>query len=165
MDRGKKQPQEQINYDAIVFSLLTAAYRIVRDASLTLGNQLPPEHQPKLQKVEDELFYFLVFAIDYWWQTDIARTQEQKRCFGETWSSHLGIWFGDDPKGQAITELNERLAAYGEIVNEKNDDAVKLFRFTTAFSDYCNIPFPLTSFIVPNLFLTAMESVYELGKR
>ena len=166
MEWGKKQSKEHLNYDDIVFVLLVAGTKIVKSASQTLMDGFPPDQQSKLPKVEYELFYFFMFALDYWWQTDIARTQEQKRCFGETLGSHLDIMFGDEPTEQALTALQERFIAYGQIVNEKyekNDYAAIVFRFTTTLSDYCDIPFVYFSASVHTLFLTAMKSVHELS--
>jgi len=158
--------KERLNYDDMVSSLLVVTAQTIKGASQTLVNRLPSDQQPKLHKVEFELHCFLVFALDYWWQTDIAQTQEQKSCFGETLSSHLGIFWDTEPTGQALIAVEERFITYGQIVNEKhekNDYAAKLFRFSTVLSDHCDIPFIHFSDVVHTLFLTAMELVHELN--
>jgi hypothetical protein len=103
---------------------------IVTSTSQTLEEQLDANQQSKLTKAQEELFYFFVFAIDYWWQMSPSYTQEQKRIFEKIFSTHLQILCGDDAQGQAMwNTLQERFIAYGQIVNEQKGDSAKIMGF------------------------------------
>ena len=161
MESANEQPKERLTHDEMVFTLLTAATTIVKDTSQTLANGLSPDQQSELPKLEWELYYFFVFALDYWWQQ--GHTQEQKRIFGKVLSSHLDIFFGQDTWGQARWDaLQERLIAYGEIANEQKDDSAKLHSFAVKLSEYCGVGWFHFAVLAPSLFKTALDTVSVL---
>ena len=156
MKWGDKQLQEGLTYDQVVLLLFTQASGVVKDTMKTFKNEIAADEQSKLPKVEDELFYFLAFALDYWWQD--SHTQEQNRTFGRVFSARLDILFGGDTKGRAMWgALQERFTAYGQIVNEQKGDSVKLLGLGMKLSEYCEIPSALL--LAPRLFTGALESV------
>jgi hypothetical protein len=158
---GKKQPKEGLTYDQIVFLLLKQTAKVVRDTSQTLENKPDADEQCELSKVEDELFYFFAFALDYWWQD--SHTREQNRTFGEIFSAHLDILFGGDTQGRAMWDaLHERFTAYGQIVNEQQSDSAKLLGLGMKLSEYCEIP--ITALVLtPHLFTLAQKLVYSVS--
>ena len=159
----KRQPKKELTYDQMTVFLLKQASEVVTSTSQVLKEQLDTGEQSKLPKTEDELFYFFVFALDYWRQKDHSRTQEQNRTFGRILGTHLNAMFGDDPEGQAMWDtLQERVIAYGEIVNERKGDSAKFLGFGMKLSEYCEIASPLFLLLVPDLFTKALELVSGL---
>jgi len=167
LELGKKQLQEGLTYDEVVVLFFNQASGVVKDTIKTFKNELAPDEQSNLPKVEVELLYFFLFALDYWWQMS-SYTQEQKRILDKVFGYHLGEWCGHDAEGQAMWDaLQERFIAYGGIVNEKIDDAAKFFHFSEKISDYCGLHSPPFFVLAPSLFKTAMNtvSVLEVDKR
>ena len=161
----KSQHKQVLTLDQVVSLFIKLTGDVVKDASQALGEDLDAEDQSKLPKVEDELCFFWFFALSYWWTRDHARTDEQRRVFWEIFSAHLRILFGDDPKGLAMQDtFQERLNAYAQIVNEKQDDKAKLFGLATKLSDFCDISHPFSLSLAPALFRQAMESVYAFHR-
>ena len=75
----KSQRQEAVSSEAFSAFLLKITCDVVKDASQTLEKHLNAAERSKLPKVEEELLFFFVFALDYWIQTGTARTQEERR--------------------------------------------------------------------------------------
>ena len=168
MEWGKKKMKKGLTWEQIVTLLIEKSCEVVQNTCQTLKNQLDADEQSKLPKVDKELFYFVVFAIDYWWQKDLYYTQEQKSIFEKLWSTHLDILCGDDEKGRAMWDtLQERFIAYGQIVNEQKADDTKLLGFGMKLSEYCEIHNDLLLFLGPDLFMTALKlvSVFKDDKR
>ena len=164
----KKQMKKGLTWEQVVTLLIEKSCEVVQNTCQTLKNQLDANEQSKLPKVDEELFYFFVFAIDYWWQKDHYYTQEQKSIFEKLFSTHLDILCGDDDKGRAMWDtLQERFIAYGQIVNEQSSDSAKLVGFGMKLSEYCEIHNAFLPLIVPDLFMTALElvSMFKDDKR
>lgn len=156
---GKKKKNKGLTYDQAVMLILKQAPEIVGDNIEILKNELADD-ESKLMRVHSELFYFLVFAIDYCWQNDPSYTQEQKGIFENIFSSHLNILFGDDAEGKAMwATLEDRFIDYGQIVNEQKDDSGRWLFWGMKLSEYCEMPNALFLALVPRLFTTALELV------
>lgn len=164
VDFGKEQLQEGLTYDQVVFLFLKQTSEVVEDyVQILKTDEFHVVEQSKLPKAEEELHYFFLFALDYWWQKSFSYTQEQKHILEKVLFYHLDIGFGDDAKGRAAWDtLQERFIAYGRIVNEQKDDSAKLFNFGMKVSEYCGIPYLFFDILVPNLFITAMKTVSVL---
>lgn len=168
MEWGKKQMKKGLTWEQVVTLLIKKSCEVVQNTCQTLENQLDADEQSKLPKVDEELFYIFVFAIDYWWQKDCYYTQEQKSIFEKLFSTHLNILCGDDEKGRAMWDtLQERFIAYGQITNEQSSDSAKLLGFGMKLSEYCGIHNAFLPLIVPDLFMTALElvSIFKDDKR
>jgi len=160
---GKKQLQKGLTYDQIVYLFIEQTDGVVKDAMQTFRRKLGVVEQSKLPKMEEELHYFFLFALDYWWQKSFHYTQEQKDMLERVFFYHLGTGFGDDAQGQAAwNALQERFIAYGEIVNERVDDSAKLHGFAGKLSEYCGIGYLHFAILAPSLFKTAMDTVSVL---
>ena len=166
VELGKKQLQEGLTYDQAVFLFLKQTSGVVEDTVQIFKDEkdeFGAVEQSKLPKVEEELHYFFLFALDYWWQKSSSYTQEQKHILEKVLFYHLDIGFGDDAQGRAAWDtLQERFIVYGRIVNEQKDDSAKLFDFGMKVSEYCGIPYLHFAILVPNLFTTAMKTVFVL---
>lgn len=163
VDFGKKQLQEGLTYDQVVSLFFRQASGVVKDTVETFKNDLATVEQSKLPKVEEELGYFFLFALDYWWQNSLSYPQEQKRILEKVLFHHLDTGFGDDAQGQAAwNALQERFIAYGQIVNEQKDDSAKLHNFAKKLSEYCGIGYLYFAILVPSLFKTALDTVSVL---
>jgi len=159
---GSKQLQQGLTYDQVVYLFVEQTSGVVKDTVQIFKHEFDAVEQSKLPKMEDELHYFLLFALDYWWQMS-SYTQKQKRILDEVFGYHLGEWCGNDADGQAMWDtLQERFIAYGGIVNKKTDDSVKLFDFGRKLSDYCGLPSALFLVTAPSLFKTALDTVSVL---
>ena len=157
----KSQHKQAFTLDQVVSLLIKLTGDVVKDTSQALGKDLDAQDRSKLPKVEYELVFFLFFALDYWWTTDQARTDEERRVFREIFGAHLRIFFGGDRQGLAMLDsFQERLIAYAEIVNEKQDDTAKFFGLGRKLSEFCGMLGNLNLLMLaPALFTQAMESV------
>ena len=162
-----RRHKEGLTIDQVVFLLIKLSGDVVKDASRELRKHLDAQDRSKLPKVEEELIFFFLFALDYWWQTAQSLTQEETRIWKEIFSAHLRILFGDDPKGLALLDtFQERLFAYAEIANEKRGDTAKLLAFGAKLSDFCGITdFSLRFMLAPSLFTQALEAVSSFGRQ
>jgi hypothetical protein len=157
---GKKQLQEGLTYDQVVYLFSEQTSGVVKDAMQVLKREFDAVEQSKLPKVEEELHYFFLFALDYWWQKSPYYTQEQKRILGKVLFHHLDAGFGDDALGWAAWDtFQERFIDYGQIVNEQKDDSAKLHNFAKKLSEYCGIGYHFFAILVPSLFKTALDTV------
>jgi len=163
VDFGKKQLQEGLTYDQVVYLFAEQTDGVVKDTMQTFKREFDAVEQSKLPKVEEELHYFFLFALDYWWQKSPSYTQEQKRILEKVLFYHLDIGFGDDAEGQtAWNALQKRFIAYGQIVNEQKDYSVILHEFAKRLSEYCEIGYLYFAILVPSLFKTALDTVSVL---
>jgi hypothetical protein len=165
---GKKQLQKGLTYDEVVYLFVEQTDGAVKDAMQTFKREFGAVEQSKLPKMEDELHYFFLFALDYWWQKSFSYTQEQKNILERVFFYHLSTGFGDDAQGQAAwNALQERFVSYGEIVNEQEDDSAKLHSFGVKLSEYCGGGYLDFAILAPSLAKTALDtvSVLEADKR
>lgn len=152
----KRQHQEAVSPEAFTLSLLKITHGIVKDTSQTLEKHLNAAEHSKLPKVEEELFYFFVFALEYWWTTDSNRTQEERRIVRQAFEAHLANIV-------SLDTLQERLIAYAQIVNEEKGDNAKFFGFGRKLSEFCGMPLdPYLLVLAPDLFTKALESLVRL---
>jgi len=169
----KRQHQEVITPEAFTLFLLKIAGDNVKDTIQFLEKDTLFQDNPilaigtehsKLPKVKDELLLFYYFALDYWIQNSV-RTQEERDALREALRAHWQNIFGGDAWGQALLDtLQERLIAYGQIVNEKKDDEFKLIGLGSKLSGFCGMPsFFVVVPVVPDLFLKAQISIGRLG--
>jgi hypothetical protein len=169
----KSQHQEAVTPEAFTLLLLKLAGDNVKDTVQFLEKDTLFQDNPilaigtehsKLPKAEDELMFFSYFALDYWIQNSV-RTQEERDALGEALRAHWQNIFGGDPGGQAMLDtLQERLDAYGQIINEKKDDEFKLMGLGSKLSEFCGMPgFFVLVPVVPDLFLKAQISIGRLG--
>jgi len=157
---GMKQLQEGLTYDQVVYLFVEQTFGAVWDAVQVLKREFDAIEESRLPKMEEELHYFFLFALDYWWQKSLSYTQEQKRILEKVLFHHLDAGFGDDAQGQAAwNALQERFIAYGQIVNEQKDDSAKLHNFTKKLSEYCGVGYLSFAILVPSLFKTALDTV------
>ena len=151
----KRRHQEAISAEAFALFLLKVTTGIVKDASQTLEKHLNAAEHSRLSKVEEELSYFFVFALDYWWTTDSNRTQEERRIVRQALETHLANFTNMDT-------LQERLIAYAQIVNEGKGDYAMFSGFGMKLSEYCGMPDVLFLVLAPDLFTKAGESLDRL---
>lgn len=158
----KKQPKRRLTdaeYEDIVLFLLKRTMEVTQDTAETLENQIDADEQSKLPKVEEELCYFFMFALNYWWQKDPSHTPEQNRIFGQTFGATWAALGGADEGSAQLDTLQERFIAYGQIVNEHKSDSAKFLNFGAKLSQYCDLPSPLFLVVTPSLFTKALELV------
>jgi hypothetical protein len=161
---GKKQLQEGLTYDQVVYLFVEQTFGAVKDAVQVLKREFDTVEESKLPKMEEELHHFFLFALDYWWQKSPYYTQEQKRTFEKVLFHHLDAGFSDDAQGQAAwNALQERFIDYGQIVNEPKDDSAKLHNFAKKLSEYCGVGYFSFTILVPSLFKTALDTVSILN--
>ena len=154
---GMKNEKMGLSYDQVVMLVLKEAGEVVKDSMKAIRDEIGGAEEVKMRRMENELFYFYVFAIDYWWQNELRYTKEQKSIFEKIFSTHLDIMCGDEAGGRAIwDDLQERFGAYSEIVNEEVDDAGKLHRLGTKVSEYCEIKGAILLILIPEVFRSAM---------
>ena len=157
---GTKNEKMGLSYDQLVMLILKKAGEVVKDSVKSIRNEIGGAEKKKLTRVENELFYFFVFAIDYWWQNGFRYTKDQKSIFEKIFGTHLDITCGDDADGRAMWDaLQERFMTYGQIVNEERGDYAKLWDFGMKVSEYCEIQSATLHFSVPELFRKAMVLV------
>lgn len=158
---GMKKEKMGLTYDQVVMLILKKAGEVVEDSMKAVRAEIGGDEESKLTRVQNELFYFFVFAIDYWWQKGFRYTKEQKSIFEKIFSTHLDILCGDDADGRAMWDaLEERFIAYGKIVNEERGDSGKLMGFGMKMSEYCETQSATLLFLAPELFEKAMALVY-----
>jgi hypothetical protein len=163
VELGKKQLQEGLTYDQVVYLFIEQADGVVNDAMQTFKREFDGVEHSKLPKMEEELHYFFLFALDYWWQKSFSYTREQKDVLERAFFHHLSTGFGDDARGQAAwNALQERFIAYGEITNEQKDDSAKLHSFAVKLSEYCGGGYLHFAIVAPSLFKTALDTVSVL---
>lgn len=157
---GTKKEKMGLSYDQVVMLILTEAGEVVKDSMKVVRDEIGGDEESKLTRVQNELFYFFVFGIEYWWQKEFRYTKEQKSIFEKIFGTHLDILCGDDAAGRAMwDDLQERFMAYGEIVNEERGDSGKLLGFGRKVSEYCEIESGHLFFLVPVLLRKAMVLV------
>lgn len=160
MKWDKKDPKKGLTWEQVVTLTIKKACEVVQNTCQELKKQLDADEQYKLKKVDVELFYFFVFAIEYLWQNDLYYTQEQKSIFEKLFSAHLDIMCGDDEQGRKMWEtLQERFIAYGQIVNEQRSESAKLLGCGRKISEYCEINNAILILLVPDLLGKALELV------
>ena len=159
----KRQHQEAVSPEAFTGFLIKITYDVVKDASQTLEKHLNAAERSKLPKVEEELLFFFVFALDYWIQTSTARTQEEQRILRQAFHAHLAKIAGGGYEGQAeLYTIQERFTAYGQIVNETKGDNAKFTGFGMKLSEFSGMPHALFLVLAPDLFTKALESLVRL---
>jgi len=160
---GKKQLQQGLTYDQAVYLFIEQTSGVVKDAVQILKRELDAIEESELSKMEEELGYFFLFALDYWWQMDYPHTKEQKRTLDKVFGYHLERCCGDDVQGQAMWDaLQERFIAYSGIVNEQTDDSAKLHSFAKKLSEYSGVGYLHFAILVPSLFKTALDTISVL---
>jgi hypothetical protein len=151
MNGFKQKHQEVISPEAFAFFLLKITHDNVNATSQALKRHLDTSEQSKFPKVEEELFYFFVFALEYWWTTDSNRTQEERHIVRQAFEAHLAEIVNMDV-------LQERLIAYAHIVNHEKGDNAKFFGFGRKLSEYCGMPLnPHLLGLAPALFTDAIK--------
>ena len=150
-------PTESLVYDGIALLLLKQTQDASRDSSQTLKKQLDAAGQSKLPKVEAELFYFNVFALDYWIQMSPTYSLEKQRLIRGAFNTHLANIINMDT-------LQQRLIEYGRIVSEAKGDNAKFIGFGMKLSEFCDMPSVFFLVIAPNLFTQALETISIVEK-
>lgn len=153
---GMKNEKIGLTYDEVVLLVIMKAGEVVKERMEVVPDELASAGEEKLKRVEMELFYFFMFAIDYWWQHGFGYTREQKSKFAKILSTHLNIICGDKAGGRAVwDDLQKRFTTYGEIVNAQSSDSVKLWQFGAKVSEYCGIESGELILLAPELFKSA----------
>ena len=152
----KRLHQEAVSPEFFSLYLLKLTLDIVKNTSQTLEKHLNAAEHSKLPKVEEELLFFFVFALDYWIQKGPARTQEERHILRQAFHAHLA-------KVVSLDTLQERFNAYGQIVNETKGDNAKFTGFGMKLSEFCGMPDVLFLVLAPELFTKALESLVRLG--
>jgi len=153
----KKLPNKQaFSPEAFSLFLLKLTVDTVKATSQTLRKHLDAHDRSKLPKVEEELVFFFVFALDYHWTTLSTFTQEEKRIFREAFAAHL-------ENIVSLDALQERLTAYAQIAIEKEGSPVMFLDFGIKLSEFCGMPGLTLLLVLPGqLFKAAAESVLRL---
>jgi hypothetical protein len=153
---GMDNEKMGLTYDQVVLLVIMEAGEEVKERMKVVPDELGSAGEEKLKRVEIELFYFFMFAIDYWWQHGFGYTREQKSKFAKIFSTHLNILCGDKEGGRAMWEdLQERFMAYGEIANAPSTDSVKLWQFGAKVSEYCEVESGELILLAPELYKSA----------
>jgi hypothetical protein len=151
MNWFKKKHREVITPEVFGFFLLKITHDNVNSTSRVLKRHLDASEHSKLPKVEEELVYFFVFALEYWWATDSNRTQEERRIVRQAFEAHLSNLVNMDV-------LQERLITYTQIANEEKGDDAKFLGFGRKLSEYCVMPLdPRLLALAPALFADALR--------
>lgn len=152
----KRQDKQEFSPEALTFFLIKLTGDTVKATSQTLREHLNTEEQSKLTKIQNELFYFFVFALDYHWTTVSAFTQEEKRIFREAFDAHL-------ENIVSLDTLQERFTAYAQIAIEEEGSPVMFLEFGSKLSEFCGMPGLTLLVLLPGqLFKAAAESVLKL---
>lgn len=162
---GKKQLQEGLTYDQVVYLFVEQTAGAVKDAVEGLKHEFNTIEESTLPKTEEELHHFFLFALVYWWQKSHYYTQEQKKNLEKVLIYHLEMGFGDDAQGRATWDVfQKRFIAYGQIENEleQKDYSAMLHSFASKLSEYCEIGYLFLAILAPSLFKTAMDTVSVL---
>lgn len=165
VELGKKQLREGLTYDQVVYLFVEQTDGAVRDALEILKHEFNSIEESVLPKTEEELHYFFLFALDYWWQKNSYYTQEQKHTLEKVLFHHLETGFGDDVQGRAAWDtFQKRFIAYGQIAKEleQKDYSAMLHSFASKLSEYCEIGYVSLAILAPSLFKTAMDTVSVL---
>lgn len=160
---GKRQLRKGLTYEETVYLFVEQTDGVIKDTMQILKHEFDAVEQSKLPEMEEELHFFFLFALDYWWQKSLSYTHEQKRILEKVLFHHLDAGFGDDAKGQAAwNALQERFIAYGQIANEPTDDSAKLHGFAEKLSEYSGVGYLHFAVLVPSLFKTALDMISVL---
>jgi hypothetical protein len=153
---GMDNEKMGLTYDQVVLLVIVKAGEVVKERMKVVPDELESAEEEKLKRVEIELFYFFMFAIDYWWQHRFGYTREQKSKFAKTFTTHLSILCGDKAGGRAMwDDLQERFMTYGEIVNAQISDSIKQWQFGVKVSEYCEIESGALILLAQDLFKSA----------
>lgn len=153
---GMDNEKMGLTYDQVALLVIMEAGEVVKERMKVVPDELESAEEEKLKRVEIELFYFFMFAIDYWWQHRFGYTREQKSKFAKTFSTHLNTLFGDKAGGRAMwDDLQERFMTYGEIVNAQISDSLKRWQFGVKVSEYCEIESGELILLAQDLFKSA----------
>ncbi len=155
----KRQHQEAVSPEVFALLLVKITGGIGQDTSQTLEKHLTAAEHSKLPKVQEELLWFSVFAVEYWWTTDSTRTQEERRIVRQAFEAHLANIYTLDE----MDTLQERLIAYAQIVNETKGDNAKFAGFGIKLSEFCGMTDLLFLVLAPDLFIKALESLSALN--
>jgi len=156
--------QEGLTYDQVVYLFAEQTDGVIKDAMQIFRRAFDTIEQSELSRMEGELHYFFLFALDYWWQNGPYYTQEQKRTLEKVFFHHLKTGFGNDAEGQAAWDaVQERFIAYGQIVNEQEDDSARLHGFAKKLSEYSEAGYLSFAILVPHLLKTALDTVSTLS--
>jgi len=149
--------QEEMTPEAFAFSLLTLTSDVVSDNSQALKEHLNVIKQSsKLPRVEEELFFFFVFALDYWLAMGSRYTKEEKDIVRQAFYAHLANIL-------SLNTMQERLITYAQIVNEEKGDEAKFFGFGSKLSKLCGMPGnPHLLVLAPHLFTEALQLLTTL---
>ena len=159
----KRQHQEAVSPEPFTGILLKMTVDVVKDTSQTLEKHLNAAERSKLPKVEEELLFFFMFALDYWIQASTARTQEERHILRQAFHAHLANIAGGGHRRQAKPDtFQERFTAYGRIVNETKDDKAKFLGFGMKLSEFCGMSQALFLVLAPDLFTKSLESLVRL---
>ena len=167
VELGKKQLQEGLTYEQVVAFFITQTLRVVEDTMQTFKDEdaFGLVEQAKLPRMKEELRYFFLFALDYWWQKNPFYTQEQKRILEKVLFYRLDSLFGDDEEGRATwNALQERFITYGQVATEleQKDESLMVSDFAMKLSECCGMKYLPFAILVPTLFATAMKTVFVL---
>jgi len=152
----KRQHQESVTAEALTVFLLKQTLNIVKDASQTLRED-PDTHHLSKPEVEEELVFFFVFALDYYWTTQPTRTRQEQRIFREAFLVH----FRNVGK---LHTFEERLITYGQIATEKKSINDMLWAITLKLCGFCGVSsdFSILMILVPDLFGKALDTALAL---
>jgi hypothetical protein len=149
-----------LTYEQVALLVIMKGGQVVTERMKVITDELGRVGEEKLKRVETELFYFFMFAIDYWWQHGFGYTTEQKSKFAKIFSTHLNILCGDKAGGRAMwDDLQKRFMTYGGIVSAQSSDSVKMWQFGAKVSEYCEIESGELILLAPELFRMAMTLV------
>lgn len=152
MNWFKRKHQEVVPPETFALFLLKITQDTVNDTCQTLKKHLDASEHSKFPKVQEELIYFFVFALDYWWAQESKRTLEERQIVRQAFADHLANIVN-------IDTLHERLIAYAKIANEEQGDNAMFFGFGKELSRYCGMPQIRLHLLAlaPALFTEALE--------
>ncbi len=147
--------KQAVSPEAFSLLLLNLTSVAVKETSKNLRKYLDAHERSKLKRVEDELFLFYLFLLDYWWSTNSKRTQEEVRIVRQALAAHLA-------KSVSLDTFQERLTAYAQIVTEEKDETTISLPLGRKLCEFCGMTnaFLLTS--VPSLYTMALLTISEL---
>lgn len=159
-----RQPKKGSGLERVVLLLIQRTRDIVKETSRDLEKHLGNQDRSKLPNIQSELFYFFLFSLDYWWQTNSAHTQQENRSWGEIFDTHVRNLCGGDPTGLAMwNTFQQRKISYGQIVNQAKGDNAAFFGFGRQLSESCGMPGnPFFLVLAPDLFTKALEALTSL---
>ena len=153
----KKEHQKVITPQAFANILLRLTVDNVKDARQTFQKHLNSNERrsSKLIKVNEELAFFFVFALDYWWTMDSRRSREERDIVRQIFVTNMAEFV-------SLEMLQERLIAYAQIINEVKGDNAKFTGFGMKLSEFCGMPHAFFLVLAPALFTKAGESLESL---